>query len=98
MTAKTLKEWSRAAESVTPHNDILIDGEWRESRTGERFDTVNPATGETITEVASGQADDINDAAQSARAAFEDGRWSGLAPRDRGQALIKLAELIDAHG
>ena len=98
MTARTLEDWTLAAESVTPRNDILIDGEWREALSGERFDTVNPATGETITRVASGEAGDINDAVQSARAAFEDGRWSGLAPRDRGQALIKLAELIDARG
>jgi acyl-CoA reductase-like NAD-dependent aldehyde dehydrogenase len=98
MTARTLEDWSMAAASVNPRNDILIDGEWREARAGERFDSVNPATGETITAVASGQVEDINDAVESARTAFEDGRWSGLAPRDRGQALIKLAELIDAHG
>jgi acyl-CoA reductase-like NAD-dependent aldehyde dehydrogenase len=98
MTAKTLEDWAEAAASVTPRNNILIDGEWREAHSEERFDTVNPATGETITSVASGQVEDINDAVQSARTAFEDGRWSGLAPRDRGQALIKLAELIDTHG
>ena len=98
MTPRTLEDWTLAAQSVTPRTNILIDGEWREARTGDRFDTVNPATGETITTVASGQADDINDAVVSARAAFEDGRWSGLAPRDRGQTLIRLAELIDTHG
>jgi acyl-CoA reductase-like NAD-dependent aldehyde dehydrogenase len=98
MTATTLEDWSRAAASIHPRNNILIDGEWREARAGGRFDAENPATGETITTVASAQPDDVNDAVVSARAAFEDGRWSGLAPRDRGQALIRLAELIDTHG
>ena len=97
MTAATLEDWSRAAASIHPRNDILIDGEWREAHAGGRFDAQNPATGETITTVASGQADDVNDAVVSAAAGFEDGRWSGLAPRDRGQALIRLAELMPAR-
>ncbi len=98
MTAKTREEWSAEAAALTPPRNIFIDGEWREAHSGERFATVNPATGETIADIASGTVEDINDAVQSARVAFDDGRWSGLAPRDRGQTLIRLAGLIDAHG
>ncbi len=98
MTTKTLEEWTQAAEAVTPRGDIFIDGEWREANSGNRFATVNPATGETIIEVASGSTEDVDAAVRSARTAFEDGRWSKLAPRDRGQALIKFAELIEANG
>ena len=98
MTRKTLEEWTAAAGEMTPRGDIFIDGEWREAISGSRFATVNPATGETITEVASGSTEDVDAAVRSARTAFEDGRWSKLAPRDRGQALIRLAELIEANG
>jgi acyl-CoA reductase-like NAD-dependent aldehyde dehydrogenase len=51
-----------------------------------------------IAEVASGTVDDVDAAVRSARAAFDDGRWSGLAPRDRGQTLVRLAELIESNG
>ena len=34
---------------------------------------------------------------QAARAAFDDGRWANLSPRARGQALIRLSELITKH-
>ncbi len=98
MTTRTRDDWARAADEITPRRDVFIDGEWREAASGQRFPTVNPATGETITEVAAGDAPDVDAAVASARAAFEDGRWSGLAPRDRGRALIRLAELIEDNG
>ncbi|NHZ70892.1 MAG: aldehyde dehydrogenase family protein [Proteobacteria bacterium] len=98
MTTKTLEEWSAAAEAIEPRTNILIDGEWQESHSGDRFETVNPATGLTIADVASGATEDVDAAVRSARTAFADGRWSNLAPRERGQVLIKLAELIEYHG
>ena len=94
----TLAHWTEAAASVKPRNKMLIDGEWMDSSSGKTFETVNPATGLPITSVAEGDEVDIDAAVSSARAAFDDGRWSNLSPRDRGQALIKLAGLIEANG
>jgi acyl-CoA reductase-like NAD-dependent aldehyde dehydrogenase len=91
----TLAEWTRAAEAVQPRNQLLIDGEFVDAISGASFDTINPATGTAITSVAEGDAPDIDLAVAAARSAFEDGRWSHLAPRDRGQALIRLAHLIE---
>ncbi len=97
MTTRSLEDWVAASEAITPRTDMLIDGEWRESSSGDRFGTINPATGETIVDVASGTAEDIDASVRSARSAFEDGRWSKLTPRDRGRALIRLAELIETN-
>jgi acyl-CoA reductase-like NAD-dependent aldehyde dehydrogenase len=69
-----------------------------DSSSGKTFETVNPATGLPITKVAEGDAADIDAAVSSARTAFDDGRWSKLSPRDRGQTLIKLAGLVEANG
>jgi acyl-CoA reductase-like NAD-dependent aldehyde dehydrogenase len=33
---------------------LLIDGRWRDARSGKTFETINPATGEAIAEVARG--------------------------------------------
>ncbi|MDK1018214.1 MAG: aldehyde dehydrogenase [Actinomycetota bacterium] len=92
---RTLSEWSEAAAAVDAPSQLFIDGEHVDALSGERFAAVNPATGETITEVALGGAADIDAAVDSARTAFEDGRWANLAPRDRGQVLIKLAGCIE---
>jgi acyl-CoA reductase-like NAD-dependent aldehyde dehydrogenase len=83
---------------MQPRNGIFIGGAWVEAADGSSFPTVNPANGQTITEVASGGEQDIDRAVRSARAAFEDGRWSNLAPRQRGQVLIRLADLIAQNG
>lgn len=93
----TLAEWTDAAASVTPRNRIFIEGEWVDAADGATFETINPATGEAITSVAEGGPADIDAAVASARAAFEDGRWSNLSPRERGQALVRLAGLIESN-
>ncbi|MCZ7532227.1 MAG: aldehyde dehydrogenase [Acidimicrobiia bacterium] len=94
----TLAEWTEAAAAVEPRNQMFIEGEWVDAQSGATFETINPATGTVITSVAEGDEADIDVAVRSARASFEDGRWANLSPRDRGQALIRLAGLIDSHG
>jgi acyl-CoA reductase-like NAD-dependent aldehyde dehydrogenase len=95
---KTLEDWQTSAASVAPRNDLLIDGEWSEAESGDRFQAINPANGEEITTVAAADKGDVDRAVASARTAYDDGRWSNLSPRDRGQILIRLAELVDANG
>jgi acyl-CoA reductase-like NAD-dependent aldehyde dehydrogenase len=94
---RTLAEWADAAAAVAPPRQLLIDGELTDSQSGERFPAINPATGGSIADVALGDAADIDAAVAAARVSFEDGRWSGRAPRDRGQVLIRLAELIHSN-
>jgi acyl-CoA reductase-like NAD-dependent aldehyde dehydrogenase len=94
----TLAEWQAKATAIDPRNDALIEGEWTEADSGDRFPAINPSNGSVITTVAAGDVADIDRAVASGRTAFEDGRWAHLSPRERGQTLIRLAELIDAHG
>ena len=56
-----------------PSCQLLIDGQWRDSVSGKRFATVNPATEETICEIAEADAADVDLAVRAARAAFERG-------------------------
>jgi acyl-CoA reductase-like NAD-dependent aldehyde dehydrogenase len=90
----TLADWTNAAATIKAPHQLLIDGELTEAVSGERFPAINPATGDTITEVALGDVADIDAAVKAARTSYEDGRWSRRSPRDRGQILVKLAELI----
>jgi len=73
--------------------DLLVGGRWRPARSGRYFETVNPATEEVIARVAEAGAADIDAAVSAARAALE-GEWGHMRAAERGQALLRLAELI----
>ncbi len=76
---------------------LLINNEWVESATGRRFETINPATGEVICDVAEADAPDVDRAVQAARAAFESGEWRTMSASSRGRLLYKLADLIEQN-
>jgi acyl-CoA reductase-like NAD-dependent aldehyde dehydrogenase len=73
---------------------LFIGGEWAEAADGRTFETPNPATGETLAEVAFGGKEDVDRAVRAARKAFDDGSWTGLHPKDREAILRRLADLI----
>src|SRR5712664_460813 len=73
---------------------MLIGGDWREALSGKRFRTVNPATGDTLLEVAEGDAADIDLAVQAARQALN-GPWGKMSASERGRLLWKLGDLIN---
>src|SRR5271163_113239 len=73
---------------------LLIDGQWRDSKSGKTFQTINPATEEVIAEVAEGDAADIDLAVKAARKAFDSGPWRKTDARDRGRLMNKFADLL----
>ena len=81
---------------IGPTN-LLIGGEWTEALSGKRFDTINPATGKAITNVAEGDKEDVDKAVQAARNAFDDGPWGKMSARERGKYLFRLADLMEQH-
>jgi aldehyde dehydrogenase (NAD+) len=89
-----------AAETVPGlalQTDLFIGGEFVPAASGKRFATINPATGETIGEVAEAGREDLDRAVAAARAAFESGPWASMKPRERGRILIKAAEMLLAR-
>ncbi|HLY84914.1 MAG TPA: aldehyde dehydrogenase family protein [Gaiellaceae bacterium] len=57
---------------------------------------LNPATEETIAEVAPAGAEETDDAVARAKAAFP--AWRAVAPADRGRLLRRLATLVEENG
>ncbi|MCG7626959.1 aldehyde dehydrogenase family protein [Epibacterium sp. MM17-32] len=53
--------------------------------------------GSVLTTLATATAADVDRAVASARRAFEDGRWSGLAPAARKKVLHRIADRIEAE-
>ena len=76
---------------------LLIGAEWREAVSGKRFPTINPATGETLADVAEADAPDVDLAVRAARDAF-DGPWGKMSASERGKILFRLGELIAKNG
>ncbi|HVM18427.1 MAG TPA: NAD-dependent succinate-semialdehyde dehydrogenase [Egibacteraceae bacterium] len=72
--------------------DLFIGGQWRSGESGETFPVQDPATGETIAEVANGTPDDGLAAVAAAERAFEP--WAATAPRERGEVLRRAWELM----
>ncbi|MEV0600069.1 aldehyde dehydrogenase [Streptomyces sp. NPDC050315] len=98
MSTPTYEEWQQRAAQLRPETRAFIDGEYVDAADGRTFSDVDPATGKTVAEVARCGAADVDAAVRAARTAFEDGRWSRLAPAERKRRLLRLAELITEHG
>ncbi|MFI7504750.1 aldehyde dehydrogenase [Streptomyces sp. NPDC049687] len=62
---------------------------------GAAFSVVSPRDGQVLTEVADGQAAEVDAAVAAARRAFDSGPWPRLAPVERGRILLRIAELLE---
>ena len=95
--AKPPIDWQQRAASLRPETRAFIDGAHVEALSGERFDSLNPATGQLLGRVAAGDEADIERAVAGARAAFRKGVWSATKPGHRKKVLAKFAQLILEH-
>ena len=74
------------------YRQLFIDGQWCDAESGETFDDINPATGETLARIALAGASDVDRAVQAAaRAQREWARWTGA---ERGRVLRRAAQLL----
>ena len=78
---------------IASRYDHFIGGKWQPSSDGATFATINPATGETLTQVANGTADDVARAVAAARRAY-DGVWKAMRPADRAKYVYRIARAI----
>ena len=89
--------WHERAAKLAIDGRAFIDGLRVDARSGTRFDCLSPIDGRKLAEVARCDAADADAAVASARRAFEDGRWSGMAPSARKRVLVRFADLMLAH-
>jgi len=93
-TATATKHHKTKAPQVKDQ-PLFIGGKWLDSASNKTFPAINPATGETICQVAEGDKADINLAVKAARKAVETGPWKKMDAVDRGRLMFKLADLIE---
>ena len=93
----TQEAYLAIAQKLTLPTESFVDGRFRPAKSGKTMPTINPATGQVLTEVAACGAADVDYAVGKAREAFEDGRWRSKSPRERKETLLQLCELIAKH-
>jgi len=81
-----LKSW------LSEKKRLFVDGEWRDTR--GVFSTLDPATEEKLSDVCAGGNREVEQAVDSARAAFDRGEWANRSLKERAQTLKKIGDLI----
>src|SRR5579871_1019827 len=74
---------------------LLVNGEWRESKSGEIHPSYNPSTGEVLANVPYVSKEEVNEAVVAAQHAFP--RWSNLPISERVKYLFKMKQAFDNH-
>ena len=83
---------SRDAAPLKPRYDLFIGGQFVAPTDGTVVETKNPATEETLAEVAFAGPGDVAAAVEAARGAAAG--WAALPPLERGKYLFRIARLL----
>ncbi len=78
--------------ALTPQSEHFINGRFTPPASGEYFPTINPATEETLGEIAQGSPADVDAAVHAARSALAP--WQALPASERGKYLYRIARRI----
>ena len=75
--------------------ELFLGGAWVNPASGEYMITSDPATGDTLAEVAKGNNDDVEAAVSAARKALP--AWQALSGHERARYLYALARQVQKH-
>lgn len=90
-------EYAALAARIVMPTQAFVGGAFRPALSGKTFTTTNPATGKVLAEIAACGPEDVDVAVAQAKAAYEDGRWSALAPSARKHILLRFADLLEQN-
>ncbi|WP_263145959.1 aldehyde dehydrogenase [Pseudomonas sp. RIT-PI-AD] len=94
MTTLTRSDWEQRAKTLKIESRAFVQGEYSDASAGATFDCISPVDGRVLAQVASCDQADADRAVKAARAAFESGAWSRLAPAKRKAVMIRFADLL----
>jgi acyl-CoA reductase-like NAD-dependent aldehyde dehydrogenase len=93
MSTTQVRAPPKVERSAISPGRLFIGGKWCEAQGGKRREVIDPSTGKVIITVAEGGPEDLNDAVDAARKAFDDGAWANLSGRERARILLRVAEI-----
>ncbi len=97
MKLTRLDDWLALRADTKLPTGMWIDGRSAAAADGATLPLISPRDGEILTHLPAAGAQDVARAVRSARAAFDSGVWSRISPRERGETLIRWADLLEAH-
>ena len=97
MLEKTKKDWGAEAAAIEIEGRAFINGQYEDALAGETRQTLSPANGLKLADVANCGIEDADRAVAIARTTFDSGVWAAMAPADRKMVLVRWAELILDH-
>ena len=78
---------------IATQHELFINGKFVAPSSGKYFESINPATEQTLTTIAAANAEDVDSAVKAARKAY-DKVWSKMPGRERGKYLYRIARII----
>ncbi|MFD1737426.1 aldehyde dehydrogenase [Bacillus salitolerans] len=81
-------------QQVIKDSKLFINGEFKDSVSGETFDTIDPSTNQKLASVAKANEQDAANAIEIAKQTFDSGSWSEMPVADRSNILCKMADLV----
>ncbi|HKI70516.1 MAG TPA: aldehyde dehydrogenase family protein, partial [Verrucomicrobiae bacterium] len=78
---------------IAPRHELFINSKFVKPASGKYFESLNPATEQTLTEIAAANVKDVDHAVKAARRAY-DKVWSKMPGRERGKYLYRIARII----
>ncbi len=92
------REYSSVAKAfLSRWPKLFINNEWVASSHDVTIPVEDPSSGKEICHIVDASDKDVDRAVSAARIAFDDGRWTGLAPMQRERIINRLADLIEAN-
>jgi len=97
-TTNFISEYSPALEStdhitINERYNLFINGKFVAPSSGEYFDTINPATGKKLSEVAGANSEDVDKAVSAAQDSYEN-IWSKMPAKKRGKYIYRIARML----
>src|SRR5690242_5325033 len=91
------EDYRTQISQVSYRNQAFIAGKFTAAASGKTFDCISPVDGKVLTKVAECDKEDVERAVKAARAVFEKGAWSQMAPMQRKRIMLKWVALIEKH-
>ena len=84
---------STSIVSIKDSYGLFINGKFVAPKSRKYFDTINPATGEKLSQVAHANQSDVDSAVVAARSAYTK-VWSKMPANERGKYLYRIARIL----
>jgi acyl-CoA reductase-like NAD-dependent aldehyde dehydrogenase len=82
---------------VRSFDRIFVGGQWVKPATPATIEVISPVTEEAIASTPEANNEDVDNAVAAARRAFDSGPWPRMSPAERGAAILRIRDEVEAR-